>query len=149
MSFGITEPLEAVGQQRNGGITHRESLHRPAVVADHDLVQRESLFLAPNEEVAKDLRDAEHDASLPQKPGVSGGIVHDPGAPGCGQRQAGKSSSHNETKITELHIWGDFYLFFALLVLSKRRPINQKTGTGAYGEVRPVIFIPMHEIPPR
>src|ERR1700741_1343434 len=70
MPLGITKPLETIRQQRNGGVAERESFQGPAVVADHDLVEREPLLLAPNEEVAQDLRDPELDPGLPHKPGV-------------------------------------------------------------------------------
>src|SRR5579871_1900215 len=50
MPFGITKPFDTVGQQRNGRVAHRGPLHRPSVVADHYLVEREPLFLAPDEE---------------------------------------------------------------------------------------------------
>src|ERR1700757_1150562 len=66
MSLRITKPLETIRQQRNGRVARRESLHGPAVVSDHDLVERESLLLARNEEVAHDLRDPNHDPDLPQ-----------------------------------------------------------------------------------
>jgi hypothetical protein len=57
MPLRITKPLETIRQERNGRVAERESFQGPAVVANHDLVEREPLLLAPYEEVAQDLRD--------------------------------------------------------------------------------------------
>src|ERR1700739_233975 len=78
MPFRITKPFETVGQQRNGRVAEGESLQGPAVVADHDLVEREALFLAPNEEVTQDFGDPELDPGLPHIPASLVAVVHDP-----------------------------------------------------------------------
>src|ERR1700743_1617119 len=121
MPLRIAKPLEAIRPTRTGRVAERESFQGPAVVADHDLVEREPLLLAPNEEVAQDLRDPELDPGLPHKPGVKVAVVHEPCAPGCGQLKTGESSSHDDARITNLLTRVHDDLFFAFCVLSKEQ----------------------------
>src|SRR6185436_828157 len=71
-----TEPLDAVGEEGNGGVAERQALHAPPIVTDHHLVEAEPLLRAADEEVAPDLRNGDHESRLAEQPILLRGVVH-------------------------------------------------------------------------
>src|SRR6267378_6409301 len=78
----VTEPLDAVGKNRYGGVIDRRPLHRPTRVTDHDLVEREALLRTADEDVSRQPRNGNHDSCFAdQKILRRCGVVHDSAAP--------------------------------------------------------------------
>src|SRR5262245_49695889 len=80
----ITEPLDAVGQDGNGRIVDRRSFHRPPGIPDHDLVERETLLRAPDEDMAPDFWNFDHDPRLTEPKLVGRQVVEESAGPGYG-----------------------------------------------------------------
>src|SRR4029077_8169752 len=112
----ITKPLDPVGQYGNGGVVHRKSLNCPARIPHHDLVQREPLFRATDEEVSPEFGNRKHDTRFPKQPGVGRSVVHDPSAPCYVPLETGEGSTEKESEITEPKIGVEGELLFALFV---------------------------------
>src|SRR5882762_3029926 len=144
---GITKPFDPVGQYGNGGVVHRKSLNCPARIPHHDLVQREPLFRATDEEVSPEFRNLKHDARFPKQPRAGWSVVHDPSAPRYVPLETGEASLEKESEVTELKIGVEGKLLFALFVLRITREFVQDPDAGAHGEMRSFVLIPTCHLP--
>src|ERR1700761_7877530 len=145
----VAEPLETISENGDGRVAHGGAFHRPSVIADHYLVQRESFFGAADEHVAPKLGDRDHQSSLTHEPGVRWSVIHNPDVVGNFAREAWKASSHNEAEVAKSLGREHRNLLFARVVLNIGRRIDQEPEAGLERDVRPAILIPLWHSSPR
>src|SRR6201984_3319773 len=97
----VAEPLETVCEKRDGRIAHRGAFHRPSVIADHHLIQRETFLGAADKDIAPKLGDRNHNAGLTYQPRVRWIFIHNPDVVGHFAREAWKATPKNESEVTK------------------------------------------------
>src|ERR1700761_5891021 len=145
----VAEPLETISENGDGRVAHGGAFHRPSVIADHYLVQRESFFGAADEHVAPKLGDRDHQSSLTHEPGVRWSVIHNPDVVGNFAREAWKASSHNESEVAKSLGREHRDLLLARVVLNIGCRIDQEPEAGLESDVRPAVLIPLWHSSPR